>query len=77
MTDVVESLLEAPAGGFSTMRLCVLLAVGTGMATVGAGLVGFFLQIAASPLIVGSGESLIALALGAKAWQRTAEVSKA
>jgi hypothetical protein len=69
----MNGLLEDATGRSSTLRLCVLLAVAAGLATIGAGLVGFFLEIKESMLVIGSGQSTIALVLTLKVWQRSVE----
>ncbi len=69
----MNSLLEDPTGGASTLRLCVLVAVAVGSATIAAGLVGFFQGLADSMLVIGSGQGLISLVLTLKVWQRTVE----
>jgi len=69
----MNSLIEDPTGGASTLRLCVLLAVATGVAIIAAGLVGFFRKLPDAMLVIGSGQGLITLALTLKVWQRTVE----
>jgi hypothetical protein len=69
----MNGLLEDAAGGTSTLRVCVLLAVGAGLATIAAGLVGFFRKLPEAMLVIGSGQGLITLVLSLKVWQRMVE----
>ncbi len=69
----MSGLIEDPTGGNSTLRLCVLVAVGVGAATIGCGLVGFFREIKDSMMVIGSGQGLITIVLTLKVWQRHVE----
>jgi hypothetical protein len=69
----MNGLIEDPTGGDSTLRLCVLLAVAAGIATMAAGLVGFFRGLPDAMLVIGSGQGLITLVLTLKVWQRSVE----
>jgi hypothetical protein len=69
----MNGLLEDATGGTSTLRLCILLSVAAGLATMAAGLVGFFRELKDSMIVIGSGQGLITLVLSLKVWQRTVE----
>ncbi len=69
----MSGLIEDATGGHSTLRVCVLAAVGAGVATMAAGLVGFFSGLADSMLVIGSGQGLITVVLTLKVWQRHVE----
>jgi len=67
------SLIEDTAGDLSTLRVCVLFAVGAGLLVMAAGIVGFFRGIPEATVVLGSGQALITLVLTLKVWQRSIE----
>lgn len=73
----MSGLIADPSGDSSTLRLAVLVAVGVGAATIGCGLVGFFLELANAMLVIGSGQGLITVVLTLKVWQRSVEAKEA
>jgi hypothetical protein len=66
-------LVEDAEGSPSTLRVCVLVAVAVGVATIIAGLIGWFRKLPDAPVILASGQGLITVVLTLKVWQRTVE----
>jgi hypothetical protein len=64
---------EESPGVVSSLRVILMGVVILGGLTIGAGIVGFFLKIPDSSLIIGAGSGLISLSLAAKAFQANAE----
>jgi hypothetical protein len=73
MEAEVNDMLEDAQGAVSVLRICVLFSVAAGIATMAAGIVGFFHRIPDAMLVIGSGQALITLVLTLKVWQRSIE----
>lgn len=61
-------------GKLSMIRIGTFACICLGTIATIIGLVGFFLRLPESILVIGSGEGLIGIALGVKAFQKQAEM---
>jgi hypothetical protein len=73
MANAITKWYENKPGETSAMRIIAMEAVQLGALVVLSGVIGFFARIPDAVIVMSTGAGIVALALGAKAWQAQAE----